>query len=95
MIRKAVASALEGLSQSLNQAASYSLNPAFRFKAWRSGMPFAEYVILQTLVYRVEQLFLIHRETSLVLAHVSQKGEDVQGPRYGGQHAQRHPAIRR
>lgn len=80
MIRKAVASAMEGLTQALNQAASYSLNPVFRFQAWRSGMPFAEYVMLQTLVYRVEQLFLIHRETSLVLAHVAAAGGEIQDP---------------
>ena len=80
MIRKAVAQAFEGLSQSLNQAASYSLNPAFRFQAWRSGLPFAEYVMLQTLVYRVEQLFLIHKETSLVLNHVSLEGQEIQDP---------------
>lgn len=80
MIRKAVASAMEGLAQTLNQAASYSWNPVFRFQCWRSGMPFAEYVMLQTLVYRVEQLFLIHRETSLVLAHVARGDEAVQDP---------------
>lgn len=80
MIRKAVAQAFEGLSQSLNQAASYSLNPAFRFQAWRSGLPFAEYVMLRTLVFRVEQLFLIHKETSLVLNHVSLEGSKIQDP---------------
>lgn len=80
MIRRAVASALEGLAQSLNQAAAYSLNPVFRFQAWRSGLPFAEYVMLQTLVYRVEQIFLIHRETSLVLSHVAGGDSVVQDP---------------
>ena len=71
MIRKAVRSALDGMLQGLNQAADHSLNPVFRFQAWRSGVPFAEYVVLRTLVYRVEQFFLLEREASLVIRHVS------------------------
>lgn len=68
-IRRAVQSALRGAVQSLNQAMEYSLNPHFRFQAWRSGLSFPEYVLLATLIYRVEHVFLIHNETGLVLAH--------------------------
>ncbi len=71
MIRKAVRSALDGMLQGLNQAAEYSLNPVVRFKAWRSPLSFAEYVVRETLVYRVEQMFLLHKETSLALQHAS------------------------
>ncbi|MGE0488746.1 MAG: OmpA family protein [Vulcanimicrobiota bacterium] len=67
-IRRAVQSALRGAVQSLNQAMEYSLNPHFRFQAWRSGLSFPEYVLLATLIYRVEHVFLIHNETGLVLA---------------------------
>jgi OOP family OmpA-OmpF porin len=35
----------------------------------RTGRPFAEVVLLHSLVYRVEQVFLIHKATSLLLAH--------------------------
>ncbi|MBT4499113.1 MAG: OmpA family protein, partial [Gemmatimonadetes bacterium] len=35
-----------------------------------TGKPFAEVVLLHTLVYQVEQVFLIHRETGLLLQHV-------------------------
>ena len=80
MIRKAVASAVDGLSQGLNQAAQYSLNPVFRWKAFRSGMPFHQYLMLETLIFSVEQVFLLHRETSLVLQHVHQEGEEAQDP---------------
>lgn len=80
MIRKAVASAIDGLSQGLNQAAQYSLNPVFRWKAFRSGMPFHQYLMLETLIFSVEQLFLLHRETSLVLQHVHEQGEETQDP---------------
>ena len=42
----------------------------WRFEAWRTGRPFAEIVLLKTLVYRVDQVFLIHKETGLLLQHV-------------------------
>ena len=41
----------------------------WRLEAWRTGKPFAEVVLLQTLRYRVEQVFLIHRDSGLVLQH--------------------------
>lgn len=43
----------------------------WRLEAWRTGKSFAEFSTLRSLVYRVEQLFLVHRETSLPLLHVA------------------------
>jgi OOP family OmpA-OmpF porin len=43
----------------------------WRVEAWRTGKSFGEVVLLHTLLYRVEQVFLIHRETGLMLQHVS------------------------
>lgn len=37
----------------------------------QTGKPFAEIVLLHTLIYSVEQVFLIHRETGLLLQHVA------------------------
>lgn len=73
-IRKAIAEALSQMVQSLNQTLEYSLSPRglrWRLEAWQTGKSFAEVVILKTLLYRVEQIFLIHRETGLLLAHVA------------------------
>jgi OOP family OmpA-OmpF porin len=42
----------------------------WRLEALRTGVPFAEVVLLHTLRYRVEQVFLIHRQTGLLLQHV-------------------------
>jgi OOP family OmpA-OmpF porin len=39
--------------------------------AWRTGRPFSEIVLLNTLQYRVEQVFLIHAESGLLLQHVT------------------------
>jgi outer membrane protein OmpA-like peptidoglycan-associated protein len=80
-IRKAISVALSGMVQSLNQSMAYSFSAQglkWRVEAWRTGKPFAEVVLLHTLLYRVEQVFLIHRETGLLLQHVVAGGASVQ-----------------
>jgi outer membrane protein OmpA-like peptidoglycan-associated protein len=72
-IRRAIAEALSGMVQSMNQTLEHSFSPQglkWRLEAWRTGKSFAEVVMLHTLLYRVEQVFLIHRETGLLLGHV-------------------------
>ena len=72
-IRRAVAHRLRSMIASLNQtlAVSVSLRGLkWRLEALRTGVPFAEVVLLHTLHYRVEQVFLIHRQTGLLLQHV-------------------------
>lgn len=71
-IRKAIAQALRELVESFNQVLENSLTPRglrWRLEAWRTGRPFAEVALLHSLVYRVEQVFLIHRRTGLPLLH--------------------------
>lgn len=73
-IRKAIAAALSGMVQSFNQTLTHSLSARglkWRWEALTTGRPFSEVVLLHTLLYRVEQVFLIHRETGLLLRHVS------------------------
>ncbi len=73
-VRKAVAHALQGLFDSLNQMLDRGLSLEswkWRFEAWRSGKSFGEVALARSLSYRVEQVFLIHRETGLLLGHVS------------------------
>ncbi|MEK7236435.1 MAG: OmpA family protein, partial [Nitrospirota bacterium] len=73
-IRQAIVRTLQGMMQSFNQTIDHSLSPkglAWRIEAWRTGRPFAEVVLLHTLRFRVEQLFLIHRDTGLLLHHVA------------------------
>ena len=66
-------SMLGSFSKSLEQ--SLSLNGLkWRFEALRSGKPFSEIVLLHTMVYRVDQIFLVHNETGLVLSHVVNDG---------------------
>ena len=82
-IRKAVASALSEMVQSLNTLLEQSLtfrSLNWRIRAWRSGMPYAQYVLLQTIQFRVEQVLLVHRETGLLLHSVSASAVHTQDP---------------
>jgi outer membrane protein OmpA-like peptidoglycan-associated protein len=73
-IRKAIAATLGAMLVSLNQTLEQSLSPrslGWRLEAWRTGKSFSEIVLLRTLEYRVEQIFLIHSRAGLLLQHVS------------------------
>ena len=73
-VRKAVAHALQGMFDSLNLMLDRGLSFQswkWRFEAWRTGRSFGELALTRSLNYRVEQVFLIHRETGLLLRHVS------------------------
>jgi OOP family OmpA-OmpF porin len=80
-IRKAISSALESMIESLNETLERSFSAQglrWRWESWRTGRPLSEVILLRTLVYRVEQVFLIHRKTGLLLHHVSATAAGVQ-----------------
>ncbi len=73
-IRKAIAASLSGMLDTLNRTLEHSLSwraVQWRLTALRTGRSFAEVVLLNTLVYRVEQVLLIDRRTGLLLQHVT------------------------
>ena len=73
-IRKAVAHTFDAMIESLNQAIHRTVSwraMRWRFVAWRTGRPYAEVVLANTVEYQVEQIFLVHRETGLLLQHVA------------------------
>jgi outer membrane protein OmpA-like peptidoglycan-associated protein len=72
-IRRSVAEVFRSTVESFNQVleSTFSIRGLqWRFEAMRIGRPYAEVALLHSLVYRVEQVFLIHFKTSLVLQHV-------------------------
>ncbi len=82
-IRKAISGALTSMAQSLNQRLTYNFSLQglkWRLESLRTGRSFAEVVLLHTLVYRVEQVFLIHRETGLLLQHCAADHATTQDP---------------
>jgi OOP family OmpA-OmpF porin len=76
-IRKAIAHSLAAMVESLNQTLEHSFSLQslkWRLTAFRTGKSFAEIVLLNTLVYRVEQIFLIDRASGLLLQHATATG---------------------
>lgn len=73
-IRRSVSEALQRMIQSLNQILEHSFSLRglrWRLEALRTGKPFSEIVLLHSLVFTVEQVFLIHRESGLLLRHLA------------------------
>lgn len=82
-IRRSIADFIKGMVQSLNQTLEHSLSVKsirWRMEARRTGVPFAEIVLLRTLQYRVEQVFLTHPESGLSLCHVAAGTVAVESP---------------
>jgi len=73
-IRKAITAELDGMLQSLSQTLEQSFSwrsLQWRWESFRTGKAYAEIVVLRSLLYRVEQVFLIHRDSGLLLQHVT------------------------
>lgn len=73
-IRKAITAELDGMLQSLTQTLeqSFSWNSLkWRWESFSTRKPYAEIVVLRSMLYRVEQVFLIHRGSGLLLQHVA------------------------
>ena len=74
MIRRNIAETMRGMVQSLNRSVEYTFSIRglkWRWEAFITRKPFAEVVMLHSLAYRVEQVFLIHKKTGLLLLHVA------------------------
>jgi len=73
-IRKAVNAALAGLVETLNLTLENSFSAQslkWRIEALRTGKSYGEIMLLHSVRYAVEQVFLIHRNTGLLLTHIS------------------------
>lgn len=80
-IRRAVTSLFASLTQSLNQTLDQAFSVQglrWRLEALSTGKTFAEVVLSHTLLYRVEQVLLIQRDSGLLLAHQAADGMKVQ-----------------
>jgi len=78
-IRKSIADALNSLLESINRTLENSLSLEslrWRLEALQTGRPFSEVALRHTLLFRVEQVFLIDRNTGLPLQHLV--AEEVQ-----------------
>lgn len=82
-IRKSITETMQQMLDNLNQLLEESVSPKslrWRFDAWRTGKSYSELVLLNTLEFSVEQVFLIHRETSLLINHQYSELADTRDP---------------
>ena len=82
-IRESVAETVSAMMQQVNQLLENSLSARsikWRFDAFRTKRSFAEVMLSETLVYQVEQVFLIHRESSLLINHITSVNAIVKDP---------------
>lgn len=73
-IRNSVRLMLQGFVNSIEAVVDQRLSwrsVKWRIEAWRTGRSFAEVAFRHTLLYRVEHVFLVHREDGVQLLHVS------------------------
>ena len=72
-IRTAVSQVVSGFTQKIDQILEQYFSAKgwrWRWESWRTGKPFAEVVRSHTLLFQVEQVFLIHRKTGVLLQQV-------------------------
>ena len=82
-VRRAVAAALADMTDSLNKIVESSLSirsVQWRIEALRTGKSFGEIALTRSLLYRVEQVFLIHADSGLLLQHAMSPAAVVKDP---------------
>jgi outer membrane protein OmpA-like peptidoglycan-associated protein len=73
-IRRAIAEALRDFTESFNRVLESSFTPRglrWRLESWRTGIPYVQVVLRHNLRFRLDHLFLIERDSGLVLARQS------------------------
>jgi len=82
-IRRSILETLRSFLDSFNQVLDQSLSwqgLRWRVEAMRTGRSFTEVALLHSLVFRVEQVFLIHKMTGLPIAHAVAPAVAMQDP---------------
>jgi OOP family OmpA-OmpF porin len=82
-IRRSILETLRAFLESFNQVLDQSLSIQglkWRWEALRTGRSFTEVALLHSLIFRVEQVFLIHRKTGLSLGHAVAPAVAMQDP---------------
>ena len=78
-IRLAISQAISSLLATINQTIKSTTSVSgikTRLESLRTGVPYAELVFRQSLLYRVEHLYLIERESGLLICERSSESSD-------------------
>ncbi|HVY91539.1 MAG TPA: OmpA family protein [Bryobacteraceae bacterium] len=79
-IRSSIAAAIRDFAETLNQIVEKSASLSairWRIESLITGKPFSEILLARSLLYSVQQVFLIHRPSGLLLQHVAATGAVV------------------
>lgn len=72
-IRRSISESIRGMLQEFSRTLekSFSLTGLkWRLKSWRTGIKFSEVVMLETMEYQVEQVFVIHADSGTLIIHM-------------------------
>ncbi len=72
-IRRAIAQAISSMMVTINrtiESATTVQGLSLRYESLKTGIPYAELALRRSLLYRVEHVYLIHRETGMALATI-------------------------
>jgi OOP family OmpA-OmpF porin len=78
-VRRSVRESLSALAQSVDSTMRDTLTLKqfrWRLEARRKGVSLSQLVMQKSLLFRVEEAFLIHQKTGLLVAHVGARAED-------------------
>jgi len=95
-IRKAVTDYFEKMMMAFNQALENSFSVKglkWRWQAMKSGRPYSEVVMLNNLIFMVEDVFLIHRPSGILLVHCSRIDAGQRADRIAGMLSALHDFI--
>ncbi|MER8463529.1 OmpA family protein [Mesorhizobium sp. M1396] len=82
-IRKSIGEKIDQTFQSLNETLRHIFTwhgLKWRFESWRTGASFSSVVLKHSLIYRVEHVFLINRNSGLLIAHVTADNATSEDP---------------
>ena len=82
-IRKSIGEKIDQTFQSLNESLRHIFTwhgLKWRFEAWRTGTSFSEVVLKHSLSYQVEHVFLINRNSGLLITHVAAENATSEDP---------------
>lgn len=73
-INRAVAEALRELARNVDQRVRISVSPRYVLRRWRaraSGVSGTDYTVRESMPFKVREVFLIHRESGLLIYHLT------------------------
>ncbi len=82
-IKRAITALIKEMIQTFSATLEHGLSMRglkWRYEAFKTKKPFGEIALLHSLIYQVEQVFLIHKETGLVLQSLASEDTIVQDP---------------